>query len=463
MDADAGLVVDADDLAPAGQVAAHVQVMLEEPAPYPADALPPPLADLVHAYCHSTGLPHAPVALSLLAACTGGIGNGLRMHVSGQWFEACAIWGVVIAGSGSMKSTLVALPIRLLQAVQDQERDPDAEDGSQPEVLMTGQPTTEALAVWQQKNKRGGAIMRDEFAGYLASMDAYRNGRGVDRPYFLEAYDGRPFSQLRKQSGSVRIDHHLLTLFGCAQPEILAAAFTAADVQSGLVPRFNFTTLERKAWEPPRASVDAEHTLRDAERSLVELLLAVRRLPLRDGVHPHDVRASVAAARLLEEYGKAQSRRAHVLPDGAEAAMLNKSRGVAARLALTFAALGHAAAGMRAEDVVMPVSQEHAERAVRVAGWMAEENLRAYRLLGKHGGGDGHRRALELCAEAFKRAGNRPFTSRDFQRLHHVNSKQAEALLNQCKPAWTCMQAPTGEKGGRPSMQWYPAGWRKGD
>ena len=460
---DADLVVDADDLAPAGQVDPHVQVMLEEPAPYPTDALPAVLANLLRAYCDSTGLEYAPVALSLLSACTGAVGNGLRMHVGGEWFEACAIWGVVIAGSGSMKSTLMALPIRLLQAVEAQERDPDAEDGSQPEVLMTGHTTTEAAAVWQQRNKRGGALMRDEFTGFLAGLDAYRNARGMDRTYFLEAYDGRPFSLLRKQSGSVRIDHHLLTLFGCAQPGILAAAFTAADVQSGLVPRFNFTTLGRKAWERPRAPADAERTLRDAERRLVDLLLAVRSLPLRDGVHPHDVRASVGAARVLEEYGEAQSRRAHVLPDGAEAAMLNKSRGVAARLALTFAALDRAAAGMRAEDVVMLVSEEHAERAVCVAGWMAEENLRAYRLLGKHDAGDGRRRALELAAEAFKRGGGRPFTSRDFQRLHHVNAKQAEALLNQCKPAWTCMQAPTGEKGGRPSMQWHPAGWRKGD
>jgi len=356
----------------------------------------------------------------------------------------------------------VGLPIDLLQAVQERERVADAEDGFQPEVLMAGHTTTEAAAVWQQRNKRGGAYMRDEFAGLLASLDAYRPGRGVDRAYFLEAYDGRHFSQLRKQSGSVRIDHHLLSLFGCAQQEILSAAFTSGDVHSGLVPRFNFTTLPRRSWERPRPPADAELTLRDNKRVLVDLLLAVRRLPLRDGIHPHDVRASAGAARVLEDYGEEQSRRAHVLPDGAEASMRNKSRGVAARLALTFSALERAAGGRPAEDVTMPVSEECAVRAARVAGWMADENVRAYRLLGMQHLGDESKRALELSAEAFKRVGNRPFTSREFQRLHHLKAEQAELLLNKCKPLWTFTPAPVGERGGRPSMLWHPAGWRKG-
>ena len=452
--------LDADDLAPTAAVSPQVAAMLRDPAPYPTAVLPACVADVVRNYCAATGLPEAPVALGVLCACAAAIGNGLRMRVRGEWIEACALWGVVLAESGSMKSACMALPVRLLQAVEEAERDPAADDGAQPGVVITGQPTTEALAIWEQENPRGGALMRDEFAGWLASLDAYRSSaRGMDRAFFLEAYDGMAHQQLRKQSQSVRISHHLLTLFGCAQPRLFGTVLTGGDVHSGLLPRFNITSLPRRAWTPIRADRDQEPALRKAEGSLVQVLLRVRGLPLVGSVHPHDVRADSAAAQVLESFGEGQSRRGHVLPDGAEASMLNKSRGVAARLSLVFAALEHAGHGRPPEDVVAAVAEDHAQRACEVAGWMAEENLRTYQELGLRRDGDQRHRALQLAAEAFQRCGRRPFTSREFQRLHHVSAEHAAALLGQCRPDWEEFAGSQNPKGGRQRMLWRPHGW----
>jgi hypothetical protein len=454
-------VLDADDLAPPAAMDPQVEAMLRDPAPYPTASLPSCVADLVRAYCESTGLPEGPVALGLLCACTAAIGNGLRIRVSGEWFEACAVWGIVLAESGSMKSACMVLPSRVLHAVQDRERDlsPAAEEDEQPVVVITGQPTTEALAVWQERNRRGLGLIRDELAGWLSSLDAYRTARGMDRAFFLESYDGMRYQQLRKQSKSVWIPHHLLTLYGCAQPRLFGSMLTAGDVDSGLLPRFNVTSLPRRAWTPVRADRDQECALRQAEDRLVEVLARVRCLPLRDGMHPHDVRADPAAAQVLESFGAMQSQRGHVLPDGAEASMLNKSRGVAARLALVIAVLEHAGDGRPPEDVVAPVGEGHARRACELAGWMANENLRTYQVLGLRHSGNQRHRALQLMAEVFQRCGRRPFTSRDFQRQHHVSADVAAGLMAQCRPEWEEFAESQNPKGGRQRVLWRPRGW----
>ena len=440
----------------------RVALLLEEPAKCPVDALPACLADLVGTHCTLTGLPQQAMALMLLPCCAGAIGNLARLHLPGGWSEPCALWSILVADSGTMKSASVQVVQEVLKVVQDAETDVEAESATQPRLLVGGDPTTEALAMREQFSPRGLAYVRDEVVGLFQGMDQYRSRPGPDRSYWLEAYEGNYYEQARKKSESALVRHHLISVAGAIQPMIARAALLGdpAKVASGLVPRFNFTFLDRRRWQA--LTQDSGEARDAAMRRLAERLRRIRMMPLRESIHPHAVRAQPEAARVLQEYGEQQSSRAHLRDADLAASMLNKSRGVAARIALIFAVLDHAPADAAPEDVLRPVTEDQARRACAWAEWMAGENLRTYRVLSVGEVGASRTRASELAAESWKRNGGMPFTSRDFQRTHGVKRAQADELLKHCQPEWESVAAPQNPKGGKPVIRWQPRGWRPG-
>jgi hypothetical protein len=128
---------------------------------------------------------------------------------------------------------------------------------------------------------------------------------------------------------------------------------------------------------------------------------------------------------------------------------------------LIFSVLEGAGADMAREDILRPVSEDQAKRAVKLAAWCATENKRSYRLLSAtEESGTSKRRALELAAECWKRNGGKPFGSRDFQRMHAVKQPKADELLKLCAPQWECVAERQNPKGGQPVMRWQPFGWR---
>jgi hypothetical protein len=440
-----------------------VALMLQEPAPFPVELLPACLANLVRAQCALTGQPVQSIAPLLLAACAGVIGNLVVLQLPGGWREACVLWCILVADSGSMKSSALGLVKDMLKDVQDCDPDTGELLGKKPLLLVSGDPTTEALAIFEQCSPRGVVYVRDEVVALFQGMDAYRGGRGSDRAYWLEADGGGQYEQIRKKAESARVTHHTISIGGTIQPEIARKALLGdpAQVASGLVPRFQLVSLERKAWAPvPRIAGDSKER-DEARRLLIERLCRIRTLPLRGDIHPHDVQAVAGAQSVLEQYGMEQSNCAHLLPSGLEASMLNKSRGVAARLALMFSVLDGAGADMASEDMLRPASEDQAQRAVKLAAWFAAENQRTYRLLSAtEETGTSKPRALQLAAECWRRNGGTPFTSRDFQRMHTVKQPKADELLKLCTPQWECVAERQNPKGGQPVMRWQPLGWR---
>jgi hypothetical protein len=441
-----------------------VALMLEEPAPFPVDALPACLANLVRAQCVLTGQPVHATASALLSMCAGVIGNLAVLQLSGGWREPCALWVILVADSGSMKSSALGLVKDIAKDVQD--GDPDTGDFShkKPVLVVVGEATIEALAKAEERSPRGVLYVRDELAALFDGMNQYRGGKGADRAFWLEAVDGGQYEQIRKDdSKSARVSHHLISIVGTIQPETARKALLGdpSQVTSGLVPRFQFVTLERKAWVPQNPIVGDSKERDEARRLLVERLCRIRTVALRGDIHPHDVQAVAGAQSVLFEYGVEQSAGAHLLSTCLEMSMLNKSRGHALRLALIFSVLEGAGADMAREDILRPVSEDQAKRAVKLAAWCATENKRSYRLLSAtEESGTSKRRALELAAECWKRNGGKPFGSRDFQRMHAVKQPKADELLKLCAPQWECVAERQNPNGGQPVMRWQPFGWR---
>ncbi|HIB84498.1 MAG TPA: DUF3987 domain-containing protein [Chromatiaceae bacterium] len=88
-----------------------------------------------------------------------------------------------------------------------------------------------------QENPRGILVYRDEIAGLLNSFNKYRNDKGDDRQFFLEAHSGGVFSSRRKGEGSVYLSNMFLSIYGTTQPEV--AQRILLGPQDGLTQRFS--------------------------------------------------------------------------------------------------------------------------------------------------------------------------------------------------------------------------------
>jgi hypothetical protein len=58
--------------------------------------------------------------------------------------------------------------------------------------IVTDDPTIERFARLIGENPKGMLLYRDELSGWIGSHDRY-GGAGGDRPFYLQAYGGRPY------------------------------------------------------------------------------------------------------------------------------------------------------------------------------------------------------------------------------------------------------------------------------
>ncbi len=73
--------------------------------PFPADLLPAPLATLAREAATAFECDAAMVALPALVVVSAAIGNRARIKLKADWIEPCALWGVVVAASGTAQES----------------------------------------------------------------------------------------------------------------------------------------------------------------------------------------------------------------------------------------------------------------------------------------------------------------------------------------------------------------------
>jgi hypothetical protein len=82
----------------------------------------------------------------------------------------------------------------------------------------------------------GALCMQDELAGWFGSMDKYSGGKGGDRGFWLQAYNGGSYHVQRIARGFVKIDNLSISLVGGIQPDPIRK-ISADSVDDGLVQR----------------------------------------------------------------------------------------------------------------------------------------------------------------------------------------------------------------------------------
>ncbi|MFM7135240.1 MAG: DUF3987 domain-containing protein, partial [Planctomycetota bacterium] len=171
--------------------------------PYPVEALPAVIRSAVDVQARLVEADPASVAIPLLAAFMGAVGNAVLAQPWAGWTEAMACWAVLVAPSGSMKSATIGFAESLIQAL---ERDfPPASEETPRERLQVGDVTTEALAQLAEESPRGLLCIRDELAGVLGGFNQYKKSGGRDEQFWLSAIDGKSHFVDRKSSQSASI------------------------------------------------------------------------------------------------------------------------------------------------------------------------------------------------------------------------------------------------------------------
>jgi hypothetical protein len=433
-------------------------------APYPLDALPGLLQAAVSSQVKATGVDEAAVAVPLLTAMLGVVGNSVVVEVWPQWRESLVGWTALVAPSGQMKSATLGFAEHVLRAVEDGFPPPAA--GEKRQRLVVNDSTCEALCEVASRNLRGLILFRDELAGFLDGIGQYKPRNSADEAFWLSAYEGKRHAVDRRSTGSTVVRRLLVSVLGGIQPPVLKEALRARRrEQSGFAARFWLIQ------PPPRLiTIDrpSEQLLRSMEivHASVRLCMeSLHSIPMPNG-DPMALPMETTAADRLASFGTEQEAIAFGLDDSSvERACRHKSRGWVAKLAGLIALVrGYEAVGPRPDGdprtpdwTRLTIKHADVEDAIRLVEWQVGENRRVLQNL-ELDDLDRHLERQDQLARAALDPATGSTTVRAYSRKHGVEAAEAERILKGLEKAkrWGVRHPKPSPSGGRPVAIYFP-------
>lgn len=351
--------------------------------PFPVDTLPEPFQSYVVAASKAVGCDASMVALPLLAAIAGAIGNTRRVELKAGWQEAVNLWCVIIGYSGDLKSPALdaaLAPVRARQtaAVKTWQAETEASVGTgKPPTCkryIVGDTTIEALASLLAENPRGLLLARDELSGWLGGFDQYKaKGRGGDVPHWLELHRGGQLLVDRKTGPqkTIHVERASVSVAGGIQPEPARQALSRGHFDDGLAARLLLAWPARKPRKWTNRAIDPEQA--DAVAKAFD---ALYRLDFDAANSPRVLSLSAQAKEAFVEFFDRHGQEQIDL-DGPLAAAWAKLEAYAARLSLVLELATWAATG---EPELGPgvVRGDAMRKAITLTEWFGNEARRAY-------------------------------------------------------------------------------------
>ncbi|MDR6302662.1 hypothetical protein GGQ85_000338 [Nitrobacter vulgaris] len=225
--------------------------------PLPTGLLPPVIEEFARAQGELMGVDPGGLAAAALAVCAAAIPDSIKLRVKRHdphWLESARLWVAPIGDPSTKKSPLIsaaAAPLKrldsdLFRKYQEARRKYDAlppdvkKDTAPPKhIRLRLEDTTIEAAQEVLKDSPDGVLcLQDELSGWFGSMDKYSSGRGAakDRGFWLQAFNGGPYTVNRISRGATLIENLSVSLLGGIQPEPIRAL--AADAHDdGLLQR----------------------------------------------------------------------------------------------------------------------------------------------------------------------------------------------------------------------------------
>lgn len=318
------------------------------------------------------GIDPAIIGISALAVAAGAMDDRIKIqpkrHDTG-WTESARLWVGVIGDPSVMKTPGISKALKPLQAIDaDLRREYEAAKAKHAEQceglkkgdnrptepvqnrVIVSDATVEKLGdILSKQDPRGILSYQDELSGWLASMDAYKNGAGKDRSAWLEAYNGGSLSVDRMSRGSIFVENWGVSVLGGIQPTVIHS-YAKATNHDGMLQRFILIHARRSRQDQDRAP---NYAARDQYHGLIK--------------HLHSMEPTGKVVLLSEDAHKVRewinakiTKAVLSLDNHFLTAALSKWRGLFARLLLVYHAADCAIQSKYPTDVM--VSKETAEQ-----------------------------------------------------------------------------------------------------
>jgi hypothetical protein len=320
---------------------------------FPLTVLPQGLQDYVSEQSTLIGCDQATMAMCALTAISGAIHHrfAIKMMRNGDWFEHPRLWTLLV-GPASYRKTppinAVTKPIEDIQAASQKKftaameeykglsknEKEKADEPKPPPRWLSTDATPEKMAELLARSAKGILYKRDEFSGFVGSLDKYggKSGSNADRAFFLKAYDGGSYTRDRvgdrnPVNSEIFVENLSISMLGGIQPDKLAEM--KGLTSDGLLQRF--TPVMMRA---PNLPQDVPSS---AQEDFDELINKLVNLPPKTLSFSDEALAVVAALRArLHELGQASEGMAIGFPS-----FVGKLAGIAGRLAVILHVVKH--------------------------------------------------------------------------------------------------------------------------
>lgn len=243
--------------------------LLNKPAypTFPLDTLPPEFVDEVIRVCTRSKFDESAFAVMNLQAVAVAMGADAEVKVMDGWNVKMVMWVNLLGEPSAKKSPIIKTAMQPLvdldrasaQHYKSEEATVRARSQDMPKAeleralkaiprgrrMVTTDATMEKLGdilARDDQGDRGILMLKDELAGWIGGMDAYRDSNASkDRATWLEAIDGGYAAIDRINRGEVMVNNFAVSLAGTMQPEVLQKLAAKSSLKSdGLLQRFLF-------------------------------------------------------------------------------------------------------------------------------------------------------------------------------------------------------------------------------
>jgi Protein of unknown function (DUF3987)/RepB DNA-primase N-terminal domain len=188
------------------------------------------------------GADPAGLAMGALTVSGGVISDSIKLQVKRHqgWIEEPRLWCALVGPISSMKSPLMRTVTKPMQRIEARHWDeylaakaqydalPADERKETPEPkliqLRLEDTTIEGAQEALRDNVNGMLAVQDELSGWFGSMEKYSGGgRGAakDRGFWLQSWNGGPYTVNRVARGVFRIENVSLSMLGGIQPDVI--------------------------------------------------------------------------------------------------------------------------------------------------------------------------------------------------------------------------------------------------
>jgi hypothetical protein len=213
-----------------------------EPPTLPRGLLPDVIERFAFDQGMTMGADMAGIAIGALVVCAAAIPDKIQLQVkrhNAGWRESARLWAALVGPVSTKKTPIMSTVARPLKRIDTEMARRYSEERGQYDKLpaeerkQTDPPkhtrlllqdtTIEAAQDILRDSPDGMLCYQDELSGWFGSMDKYSSPRGAakDRAFWLEAFNGQPYSVTRVGRGSVFIPNLSVSMLGGIQPELI--------------------------------------------------------------------------------------------------------------------------------------------------------------------------------------------------------------------------------------------------